>query len=236
MKKIFIIANPKAGSLDKEQFEDSLSRVFANSDCAYELHYSRPDENLSRLVCEAIKNGFALIVAAGGDGTVSQVADGLQESEIPLGIIPCGTGNVLAKELNIPPDLEQAARLILGPHSIRPVDGMKIGRNIYLLHLGIGLTSKTIESTQQETKRRFGILAYLWEAVKKLSGLQPRVFWLEIDRHKVATRAIEISVTNTRTAGGKPFRWGEDVAVDDGWVNVYMIRSKSIPDYLQTFI
>lgn len=236
MTKILVIANPKAGSMNPEHFEEVLARLFAGSDCEYVLYYSRQGENLSSAVCEARQNGCDLVAAAGGDGTVSLVADCLQGSDTPLAIIPLGTGNVLAQELNIPADPGEAVGLVLGPHSLRPVDGMRIGNKIYLLHLGVGLTSKTMQSTQQEAKRRFGNLAYLWEGVKKLAGWQSRVFWLEIDGHKKAARAIEVSVTNARIAGGKPFKWGEDVSVDDGCVNVCVINAKSIPDYVRAFI
>lgn len=234
-KKVLIIANPEAGSMDMDEFAETLDRVFAEQEGSYNLHRTEPDEDLGATVQAALQDGYDLIAAAGGDGTVSQVADGLVGGNIPLGIFPAGTGNVLAQELEIPNDAEAAAHLLLGENRLRRVDGMQINEHIYLLHIGVGVTSQTMDSTAQESKRRFGNAAYLWEGLKRLFGQQPEKFRLEIDGQRVTARAIEIGVTNTRTAGGKPFNWGEGVAVDDGQVRVCIIRARSILDYLQTF-
>lgn len=232
--KIFIIANPQAGSMKQDQFEEQLERTFRDSNSNYELHYSQKDEDLAQTVRNAVQNGYRLIVAAGGDGTVSQVADGLQGRETPLAILPSGTGNVLAQELDIPLQAEEALQLLTNYHRLRQVDGMQVGDHIYLLHIGIGLTSATMESTEQDSKRRFGNMAYLWQGVKRLVGWQPETFRLEIDGRKVTAQAVEIGVTNARTAGSKPLSWGEDVSMDDGQVRVCIIRAKSILDYVGT--
>jgi YegS/Rv2252/BmrU family lipid kinase len=234
-KKVFIIANPKAGSMDVDQFTEDLAGVFAESNHTYKLHFTQPDEEVAATLNKAIQDGWDVIAAAGGDGTVSMVADSLQGLDIPLGILPMGTGNVLAQELGIPQELGQAADLILGEHKRRPVDGMKIQDHIYLLYIGAGISSAIMEDASQQSKRRFGQVAYVWAGLKKLAGWQPVHFKLEIDGRKLSSSAIEIGVTNTRIAGGKLFEWGEDIAVDDNCVLVCIVRSKSLLDYIQIF-
>jgi diacylglycerol kinase family enzyme len=91
-----------------------------------------------------------------------------------------------------------------------------------------------MDSTPQASKRRFGTLAYLWTGVKRLAGWQPTRFQLEIDGRSLLTAAIEVSVTNTRVAGGRYFHWGEDIKVDDGRVCVCAVRGKTLVDYLLT--
>lgn len=222
--------------MDLDRFEETLYRLFGENGSTYRLYRTSPNEDLAPVVWGAVEDGYDLVAAAGGDGTVSQVADGLQGVEIPLGILPSGTGNVLAHELGIPSKPEQAIRLLLEEHTIRKVDGMKIGRQIYLLDVGVGLSSLTMDSTPQASKRRFGTLAYLWTGVKRLAGWQPARFQLEIDGHSLFTAAIEVSITNTRMAGGKYFHWGEDIKVDDGRVCVCAVRGKTLVDYLQTIL
>lgn len=231
--KFFILANPQAGSMDAENLEEILEGAFAGSSHSYELHYTKKDEDLAQTVRNAQKRGYRMIAAAGGDGTVSQAADGLRDTDIPLGIIPLGTGNGLAEELAIPAHPQQAVDLLLGAHNLRRIDGMKIGQRLYLLNVGVGLTSKTMDQLPQESKRKFGLLAYLVEGARRLFGSQPDKFILEIDGERITTAAIEINVTNSRIAGEKPFHWGVDIAVDDGRVYVCVIRAKSILDYLQ---
>jgi diacylglycerol kinase (ATP) len=234
-KRVFIIANPKAGSMDVDQFTENLDGVFAESNHTYKLYFTQPDEEVAVTLNKAIQDGWDVIAVAGGDGTVSMVADGLQGLGVPLGILPMGTGNVLAQELGIPQELGQAAGLILGEHKRRPVDGMKIHDHLYLLYAGVGISSAIMEDASQQSKRRFGQVAYVWAGLKKLAGWQPVHFKLEIDGRKLSSSAVEIGVTNTRIAGGRHFEWGEEIAVDDNCVLVCIIRSKSLLDYIQIF-
>jgi diacylglycerol kinase (ATP) len=208
-KRVFIIANPKAGSMDVDQFSENLDGVFAESNHTYKLYFTQPDEDVAATLNKAIQDGWDVIAAAGGDGTVSMVADGLQGLGVPLGILPMGTGNVLAQELGIPQELGQAAGLILGEHKRRPVDGMKIHDHLYLLYAGVGISSAIMEDASQQSKRRFGQVAYVWAGLKKLAGWQPVHFKLEIDGRKLSSSAVEIGVTNTRIAGGRHFEWGK---------------------------
>ncbi len=233
-KKVFVVANPKAGSMDLDRFEEVLAGKFSEGEHAYKLHLTQPDENITSTLRKAIQDGWNVIAAAGGDGTVSMVADGLQDIDAPLGILPMGTGNVLAQELKIPDELVEAIDLILGEYDLRPVDGMKMDGRIYLLYVGVGWSSEMMSGASQQSKRRFGNLAYVWAGIKELIGWQPVSFKLEIDGRALSSRAIEIGVTNTRIAGGKPFQWGDDIAVDDQLVRVCIVRGRSILDYLRT--
>ena len=234
-KKIFIVANPKAGSMDVDQFQEELDRIFSESDHTYEIHFTQPDEKIGSTIRKAIEDGFTVVVAAGGDGTVSMVADGLRNVDIPLGILPMGTGNVFAQELDIPLKMDQAVSLILGEHRRRTVDTMEIGGRLYLLYAGAGITSMMMSGASSESKRHFKVFAYMWSGLKKLSGWQPFRFRLEIDENRLSSSAIEVGVANARTAGGKPFNWGEEVSIDDRRLMVCIVRSKSLLDYLQTF-
>ena len=234
-KKFFLIANPKAGSMNVDRFKEDLARIFAQNDHEYEVHFTRPDEAIASIVSKAVKDGWDVVVAVGGDGTVSMVADGLRNIDIPLGILPMGTGNVFAQELGIPLKLDQAISLMVGDHRCRPVDSMEIGGRLYLLYAGAGITSVMMDGASSESKRHYKILAYIWSGLKKLSGWQPFRFKLEIDGTSLSSSAIEVGVANARTAGGKPFNWGEEVSVDDRRLMVCIVRSKTWLDYIQTF-
>ena len=233
-KRIFIIANPKAGSMDVERFKDDLARIFSESEHAFEIYFTQPDEKIAATIAHAIQEGWNVIAAAGGDGTVSTVADGLRDTEVPLGILPMGTGNVLAQELNIPLKLGQAVELMIGENRHRPVDAMEINGRFYLLYAGVGITSAMMSGASSESKRHFRIFAYLWSGLRKLSGWQPFHFRLEIDGRQLSSSAIEVGVANARTAGGKPFNWGKEVSVDNNQLTVCIVRSKSIWDYIGT--
>jgi len=104
------------------------------------------------------------VLAVGGDGTVSAVASGLIGSEVPLGIVPAGTANILADELNIPLDVEQACQLLASRHRTVHLDAMWVGQHPYFTHVGVGLDALVMQDTRPDTKRRFGRMAYVLTA------------------------------------------------------------------------
>ena len=128
---------------------------------------------IERIAHEAQGRGFEMVVAAGGDGTVSAVAEGLVGTETPLGIIPLGTANVLARELGIPVELEGAVRLLAGAHGVTSIDAMKVGEKHYFTQVGVGIDAMMIRDTRREDKRRFGRIAYIWTALTGSWGSSP---------------------------------------------------------------
>ena len=173
------------------------------------------------------------MIAAGGDGTVSAVADALAGSGTPMGILPMGTANVLARELEIPLDVDAAARLLVDDHDVVAIDAMRVGGRHYLTQVGVGLDALMIRDTPTEQKRRFGKLAYLWSAAKHLVGFQPRRFTLEIDGKTIKRSASQVVVANVGTLGQPPFRWGPDIRVDDGTLDVFVSKARTLLHYLR---
>jgi diacylglycerol kinase family enzyme len=179
-RRIFVVVNPGAGSYRADAVRAMLGRYFHGGDPFCEIHETGQDERLLEVVRDARVRGFELVVAAGGDGTISGVANSLVGSEIPLGIIPLGTANVLARELGIPVDVDGACRLLAGPHEIRSIDAMRVRDEHYFTHVGIGLDALMIRDTSREVKKRFGRIAYIWTVFTHLLGFQPRRFRLVV--------------------------------------------------------
>ena len=123
----FVVLNPKSGRCDGGEARRALERHLAVAGVACRVHEPTHGESLIERVREAVASGCDLVVAAGGDGTVSAVADALAGTETPLGIIPLGTANVLAGELGIPLDLDGACRLLAGDHALARIDAMGVG-------------------------------------------------------------------------------------------------------------
>ena len=229
--KPFIVANPVAGNADTEELRRLLDEHLPGWE--YEIFETTGEEKISEVVAEALARGFDLIVAAGGDGTVSGVAAGLVNQQVPMAILPIGTGNALARELGIPLNLEEAIQLMVGDFDIRAIDGMWVKGWLSVLSVGIGITSMTMQETGREQKHRFGLLAYLWTGLLQLSGLSLNRFELEIDGKIKKVRASEVFISNSRVVGVKPFNLGEDVRPDDGMVAVCAVRARTAWDYLR---
>lgn len=236
-RRVFVVLNPAAGRAATDALKTALTRHFAApgevAETCCEVHETCHGEAVPDVVREALGRGYDLVVAAGGDGTVSAVANGLVGSETPLGIVPLGTANVLARELGIPVDLEPACRLLAGPHAVKSLDAMGIDGHCYFTQTGVGIDALMIRDTKREAKRRFGRVAYLWTACTRLVGFQPLRFDLSVDGRNTRYRASEVVVANCGILGQPPFRWGPDILPDDGRLDVCIARARHLVDYLR---
>jgi YegS/Rv2252/BmrU family lipid kinase len=231
--RVFVVLNPMAGSCTAEDVRQALDRHFAADAWQQEIYETTGQEQIPEVVRGALVRGCDLVVAAGGDGTVSDVAEALVHTDVPLGILPVGTANVLARELSIPIGLDGACALMVGEHMATSIDAMQVGDNYFVLHIGIGIDSLMIRDTERAAKRRFGRAAYLWTAARWLIGHQPRRFTIAVDGRRWRPRAAQVLIANGGVLGMRPLRWGLHIRPDDGQVDVCVISARTLWDYLR---
>jgi diacylglycerol kinase family enzyme len=166
--RIFVVLNPMAGSANAADVRQALARQLGEQIQAdfYETTGDQA-EDIVAIVRAELANNPSVVVAAGGDGTISQVAEALIGTDTCLGIIPVGTANIFARELNIPFDLEAACALLNGQPHTTSVDAMKVGEQYFVLQIGIGIDSLMIRDTDRQSKRRFGRAAYILSLINK---------------------------------------------------------------------
>jgi len=230
--RVFTVMHPLAGNYDVSAVRRTVERNFGRIGWDYEIYETTGNEDLPKLVREALGRGFNLFVVAGGDGTVSDVAEALVHTSIPLGIIPVGTGNVMARDLWIPMSANRACNLITGDHNIAMVDAMQVGDCYYFLNLSAGFASLMIRDTRREHKRIFGVAAYIWTGLTKLLGFQPRSFEIEVDGTVNTYWASEVTVANSGILAMRPFYLGRGIRTDDGHLDICIIRARTVLDYL----
>jgi|YNPMSStandDraft_1061717.scaffolds.fasta_scaffold04144_2 diacylglycerol kinase (ATP) len=231
--RIFVVLNPVAGFTNASAFRRRLRRFCKYYHCLYEVHETCEDEDLKPIIEQAIRDGYQVFVAAGGDGTISQVASCLAYTDLPLGIIPVGTGNALARGLGLPQDFASAFRLIVCKHQYRMLDALRINGQYHVLNAGVGVTSKVVLNTPRPVKRRYGMLAYIWEAIKALFGIQPHSFRLTIDGRKYRLRASEVFIACGGWLGIQlPFT-DLDIQPDDGRVDVFVVKARNLGGYIR---
>ena len=230
-RKLFVILNPVSGAGSADAVRKALGDHFSCEEGACQIHETTGTENLANLARSAIERGAEVVVAAGGDGTVSAVANGVVGSKTHLGILPLGTANVLARDLGIPIDLNAACALLAGEFGTAAVDAMKVNDHYYFTQVGVGIDAMMIRDTTREHKKRFGRVAYLWTATRSLIGFQPRRFLITIDGREIHTHALQVIVANSGTLGQKPLTWGPDIQIDDGIVDVCVVRARTALDF-----
>lgn len=230
--RVFVIINAKSGNSSPDQVRKAWTAQCAEGRGEHRLHETGEGEDIAATVREAAAQGFEIIVAAGGDGTVSAVANGLIGSEARLGIIPLGTANVLARELGIPIALDDACALLSGPNETTSIDAMKVKDTHYFTQIGIGVDAAMIRDTTVAHKRRLGNLAYIWTACTRSIGFQPHRFSIAADGQRTRPRAVQVLLANSGSLGTSGLRWGPDVRVDDGRIDVCVLRAQTLLNYL----
>jgi YegS/Rv2252/BmrU family lipid kinase len=171
-------------------------------------------------VQKAIDADVDLLVVWGGDGIVQRSIDVLAhaKSKIPLAIMPAGTGNLLATNLGIPPNLEQAVDLAFHGDR-RRIDLGKLGGEYFGVMAGIGFDGAMINDADRKMKDRLGKLAYVWAGLRHVNG-EAATARITIDGttwFDDEASCVLIGNVGTITGGIKAF---DDAKVDDGWLDV----------------
>lgn len=179
-------------------------------------------------IAQRVRNhGFDLIVAAGGDGTVSAVADVVAGTYQAIGILPQGTANVFAKRLGIPTDLQAACRTLLTGCD-RYVDVVECNGQPMIASLSIGFEAEAVNSLSQSDKKRLRIWAYPYAQLRQLwGGLHPFKADIEVNGEKRVVSASAITVANAVSKFTLLAQGPGRILPDDGQVSVTIVDPKS---------
>ncbi len=162
------------------------------------------------------------VVVGGGDGTMNAALPGLIETGLPLGIVPLGTANDLARTLGVPADPAQAAKIIAAGH-LRPVDAGDVNGHPYFNVASIGFGVDLTRALTRDAKQRWGKLGYLIAALRVLSRMRPFHATITIGGSSHRSRTVHLAVGNGRHYGGG-LTVSEDAAIDDGRLDVYTLE------------
>jgi YegS/Rv2252/BmrU family lipid kinase len=218
-KTIHVIINPASGY--REPILNTLNTVFRKHGISWEAYITHEVGDATRLTRRAVADGADIIASYGGDGTLMEVANGLIGSDIPLGILPGGTGNAMAFELDIPRYLEEATTLLCQPHQLRTIDVGRIGDHYFLLrcYTGLNLTYQA----SREMKDQYGLLAYAMATIQTLSYPQYSNYRLTIDGQAVERQGLFCLITNAGSIGGFDFHLNSTILPDDGLLDAFII-------------
>ncbi|MFC0558976.1 diacylglycerol kinase [Halalkalibacter alkalisediminis] len=232
MKRARLIYNPTSG---REQIRKSLAYILERLEKAgYETsaHATTGEGCAKRAARKAGENGYDLVIAAGGDGTIFEVVNGLAPlKERPsLGLIPAGTTNDFARALHIPRDIEKACDVLCGDH-FEPIDIGRAGEK-YFINIAAGgtLTELTYE-VPSKLKTAVGQLAYYIKGLEKLPQVAPRKVKIEYDGKLFEGEIMLFLVSNTNSVGGFE-KLAPDASLQDGMFDFIVVKKLSFPEFL----
>lgn len=216
-----LIYNPQAGSAGR--LKDFVLQLKSEDQC--ELRPTFPRDGARQIARQALDEGFDRIIAAGGDGTVSQVVNGIAPdfSEIELAVLPMGTGNDLARSIGLGVDqFTSACRAVFGT-SVAQIDLMQIecdGQKSWCVNVANGgLGGQVAADVQSLDKQRWGALAYWMNSVSHLIDLPVFEVELDLDEERRELQTVGIAVANGRFVGGG-FPISPHAILNDGFLDV----------------
>lgn len=230
MARTFVILNPAAGSVkDVDAVTERIRQLPEAEVCV-----TRKPGAAVRSTKAALRKGCTMVVAAGGDGTLNEVVNGLGEnaSAVVVGLIPLGTGNDFARTLELPTDLDAAIAVLRAGHS-RAIDLVRVtsDRVRYFVNVSAGGFSGLVdEKLTPEMKKTWGPLAYLRSAAAALPELRAYHTTLSLDK----TESLTLSLYNVVIANGRYVGGGTQIApeasIDDGLLDIILIPEESATD------
>ena len=220
-----LIYNPVAGQNDPEQDLATIKRIL-EPEFELDIQFTTEEIDGGELARRAVINKAEAVIASGGDGTVSAVAEALIESDIPLGIIARGTANAFANALEIPDTLEAACQVIVDGGT-QTVDAGRCNGKPMILLAGIGFEAETVEDADRQTKNRFGMLAYVLSGLKQLKDFEKFSATIETDNKIIEVDANAITIANAAPPTSILAHGTAGVIYDDGLLDVTIIAPES---------
>jgi YegS/Rv2252/BmrU family lipid kinase len=214
MNRICIIANPAARGV-KSRLE-ILERLGKHA----VIKTTQGPGDAEAQTERAVEQGYETIVAAGGDGTINEVVNGIGTSSVALGILPMGTVNVFALELGIPFNLAAAWKVIRN-HKVRAIDLASANGHYFVQMAGVGLDAQIVERNSRHIKHVLGPLSYLLTATQVAAEKPPRV---RVTSEGVPTvEGSFVLVGNGRFYGG-PLALFNEADMQDGLLDVCVFK------------
>lgn len=222
-RRALVLSNPGARR-GKEGIEPALDRLRDAGIAVIAETFSGPDEVVADILRRAEEADA--IVLCGGDGTLNRAAPAVLETGLPMGILPMGTANDLARTLGIPDDLEAAADLIV-KGQLRAIDIGLVNDHPFFNVASIGLSVDLARGLTPDLKRRWGRLGYAVSGLKVLAKARRFSAWITEGEDTIRTKTLQIAIGNgVHYGGGNVVE--ESAEIDDGHLDLYSLEMRNV--------
>ncbi len=235
IKTALIILNPAAGSGTAARHREQLT-TFIHSKAASHIDWNMNEtissSHTESVALQAADSGIDIVAAAGGDGTISQVMNGIAGSNSILGVVPLGTGNDFARMIQIN-TFDQGLQTLLHGES-RIIDIGKVGCRHFINIAGCGFDAVVGEAANKRFKRLRGTIAYIAAVIYALFTFRAAEFRITIDGELLVTKAMLCSIANAKSYGGGMLI-APDAEIDDGLLDVCILSELSKLEFIRAF-
>ena len=220
MKKILVVENINAGKKNAISADKIIEEFYLGKDVELNI------VGIEDISEDAVKNSD-VIITVGGDGTVNKVVPFAMKFDKPIGVIPCGTANLLSAKLKIPTDFKKALQVIENGQKLK-IDVLKVNDNYSVLRTGFGYDADIICKTPQSLKNKFGYLSYFVAGVLFALRLKQQVYHLTYDNDKkLSVLATCLIIANAGNMYKNVVSISKNCRLDDGKFDVFILKVKN---------
>lgn len=233
MKRARLIYNPTSG---REAIRKHLPDVLAKLEAAgYEAscHATTCEGDATEAARIAIERKYDIVIAAGGDGTIYEVVNGLANAEHrpKLGIIPVGTTNDFARAIHVSRSIDKAVDIITQGHTM-PIDIGKMNDKYFINIAGGGRLTELTYEVPSKLKTMLGQLAYYLKGIEMLPSIKPADVQIEYDGKLFEGEIMLFLVANTNSVGGFE-RLAPDASLNDGMFSLLILKKTNLADFIR---
>ena len=228
MKKILFIINPIAGTKARRLTENHIKELFSEKDFDVTIIHTTHPGHAVELAKQSITDKINLVVIAGGDGSINEVGSVLRNSDVQLGIVPCGSGNGLAHHLNIPMKIDKALEVIksgiVQNIDVGMVKNDGLGEKCFFSNCGFGYDAEVIHAYDKVEQR--GFFTYLFFMFKSITTLRPKEVTITFHEFSETLRPFVFTVANSSQYGYK-IEVAPEASISDGLLDALLVRDAS---------
>lgn len=220
-RKILFIINPIAGVRPKDEIPALIREVFASAEeCETDIRFTEYAGHASELARVAVAREYDTVVAIGGDGTINETGRSLVGTKVKFGIVPMGSGNGLARHMQLPLNLNHALESIREGHA-EAVDYATVNDHIFFCTAGIGIDAKVSAKFAESGKR--GPITYLRSFIELLNDYEPSTYVIHTDDGRVKEKAFLIAIGNASQWGNNAFITPH-ASMQDGMLDISLVK------------
>ena len=221
LRHITAIVNPIAGTMGKDRIPHIIDQNINHEAMEVNIVFTQAPGHATELARQALSKGCDGILAVGGDGTINEVAQVLCDTTTPLGVIPCGSGNGLARHLHIPMNIEQALRVI-NDNIVENVDYCTVNDRPFFCTCGVGFDAQVSYKFANEDTR--GLITYVRTTIMEYLHYKAQDYIITIDGQQLHERAFVIACCNAAQYGNNAFM-APRASMKDGKIDMTVIHT-----------